>query len=702
MADWEGFDLSQIIENSATSGLKIGDTIKATAQTIETVSSILDILKTFFQATSDPRLAAVKGILNQLQQTLDNLQNSGVYALFMSPNSLDDLAENYQGGYGKFEAEFLNSLYDTQDSQRPQIDQSGSLGGLFLYVGAGTGRELLSKLNNLAQAFSRSFKISYPAPVNFQIHPANAEGVPQDKALIDAFVGDDEPDSLAFEWEEPRAANDVFLDLFADNKFYIEKSRVLQGDPIKNDEVPKDRENPLEKRARKDGDALQLTGSKSDRTSGAELRVWEPLDENDPFVLPNENTGPGISNNSLAGTYSYHLEDVDKGIENGRYYRVRSVPDDVILDEIEGKKTLVRNGLPYEGSYPCVPKWGALPDVDYDFDLPTALVNIYRVAYAFRMDRAIYDDQGQLLTGSSTLERPIPPAVFQRESYVGQTVGTYDFQDRDGFSESVFWLKRGMFPAGNVSDFDKTNRELKEDLLVDPAKFDAFGGVDEFVAPSANLDINERFRLSADRLVEERVEKLVPIISENDTLFQLFQQTYQGIESDLDQIMRDGLTEGEFLGSDIRGEIATLLRIMERNTEQGVPPNWESINFFDELFGIASTIDGSLQGVLDDITESIDGIQDRLEKLTAIIAVIEDLIDFLNQLKSILDIDVKVLWVPPKSGGTGYFVQEFLDAGDKPDTESNDFYSAIVLAMGGQSPADFEAQAKAIKLLLGV
>jgi hypothetical protein len=705
MAEWEEFDLSDAIENSASAGATIGEILQALSSIVDSVSSVLEILKNFMVIEPDPQLAAVKAILNQVKQTINNLKNTGVYALFLTPDSLDDLAENYQGGYEEFEQLFVQSMFDVEDSERPQIGENGHLGGLTFFISARILPKLLDKIEKIAAVMGGSSidPPPYPTPTNFRALPANDNGVPMERAFLDAFSGEEKPEGILLEWQEPRFADDVFLDVFSQSKFYIEVAKQIDGEGLLKDQVPTDRENPLERRQRKEGNTPNL-GRSVQTPNGSERRVWRPLDESDPFIDSDDTSSENTRLNFLAGSYSHYLDDIEKGIENGKFYRISSVPLDVELEKEEGSYVLKRSGVIYEAS-PSSPIFGALPDINYDFDLPSALLNVYRAGYILRMDREVQLSDESRLTGSNFLERPLPKAVLEDLN------GKYQSP-----REVIPYFNISMFNSiDSIMGFDESIRAVKGDLVVDPLKFDAFGGADEFVSPRESLEDNERFRIAVDRLAEQRVDKLVPIISNNDHLFQAFQDRYRAVESDIEAFLSSPVSlSGEFLNnSGIRQDIAYLLRIAEGNVEQGAPPNWEELNIVEDLFpdikelfdlieGELRSLESALQNSIDEITESVEGIRERLEKLTSIIDSIEDLIEFLKQIQLILD-EVKMLWIPPKRGGSAGFVDQFTSAKDKPTTRDSDWFSGIVLAVGGQDPTgSWKGASQAIKTLFGV
>lgn len=681
MAEWSQVKLPPVLVNTAKIAEKLKDVIEAIAAVVDTISALLDLLKTFLVFVVDPKLALIKAILEAIKQALENLKEAGVFALFMTPDSLADYANNYQGGYPEFEKKFIQSLTDPQDSERPQIGPNGVMGGLFLFFSSGGAGDFLSLLSKLFKLLNRDF-VKFPAPVNVKAVPADASGTEVDNSFVNVFSGNDPtPESVLLQWEEPTVGEDVFLDVFSDNKFYIEKSTTQTGTALTTDQIEPRRENPIERGVRREEDGTKLGRDVTDETSGRPVQTWIPVDPNDPFVQPNEVAGHG-GLGFLSGSYSYQISDITKGSENGEFYRISSVPEDTELDQINGQYILRRQPLfPYTEYKPSSPVYVSLPDIDFSFDLPTALLNLYRAGYTFRMGLELRDGT-DVLAGPEATQPALPQSAFDLESDVS-TWGP------------IQYFSGAMFPQDNIIPFDQARAKVKQDFLVDPIDFDAFGGVDEFMSPRTGLPPHDRFRLTVDRLVEEKVEKLTSRIPNNDTLYEIVQQQYRAFEGDLETFLTSPTSESEFLNSEVRDQVASLLSLIEKQVQPGTPPNWESINFFEELFpeindlfdvlfNILETLQSSFQTILDDIIDAIEGIQNKLEKITSLLELIEEIIDYILAFNNILgEITLNALWVPPQQGGTAGFSQRFMNASNKPDAGRDDFYSGIVLAFGG-------------------
>jgi hypothetical protein len=705
MAEWKGFSLPDELVNTAKAGANIGQVVSQAAGAVDALSSLLDVVKTFSSAIADPKLALIRGILQGVKDVISSLEESGVFALFMLPEDLNDLAQNYQGGYDEFEQLYVNSLLDTRDGERPQFP-AGILGGVVLYFDADGAAQIISLISRLTDVFDREGQ-SYPPPVNVRARPATESGRPVDESIVAAFQDEGErANALLLEWEEPRVANDVFLDIFANNKFYIERAENASGDRIQLEDVPRSQENPIEKSQRKEGDNPQLGRYLKDPSNGKTIRVWNPIDPDDPFVEPGQ-TEPGERVNFLSGSYSYLVEDIEEGVENGAFYRVRSVPEDVTLDQRRGQYVLERSGVLYRDSKPSAPAFGSIPDIEYDqFDLPTAILNVFRVGYMLRFDRRIRVNN-DAIPGNARLRDSIPNTFYE-------SIDTETYQYTvDGQAQSVEFFDDQLFDSLNIIDFERARTFVKQDFVQDPFGFDPFGGVDEFLSPRSELADNERLRLAIDRVVEERVEKLTSIMSRNNQLYETFRSRYRENEATIRNFLTSSTPLSEFLDEDLRRDISLLIRLTEGNVQQGTPPNWESVEFvqdilpdvdelFTDLINAIESLEATFETLASDIEDNIEGIQDRLDRLTALIEKIEQAIAFIERIINILDFDINILFIPPQEGGTEAFINTFYEAENKPESDPDAFFAGLSFVTGGgPDTSTVEGPIQALQAIFG-
>lgn len=719
MADWKDFEINNLLPPAILNGVQTA--ISTSSTVVNAGLQILKILQVFLNVSSNPLTSSISLLLQQIQQLLDNIQETSVNALFLVPKSKEELAQN-TGGFGVFRQKVISSFYDINDADRPRFGPSATMGGLVLYINQESAADLLQQLIYLYSFFNRDLEISYPAPIALKVEATDSFGDPLDSALLSIFEPNGPtPEHLFLSWREPRVANDIFLDIFARNKFYIERSKKREGELVTKESTNVKKEDPIEKQLREKYGNEKRVPDPLLNSKNQPVRYWEPLDPNDPFLTVQDALDDLASAdyNFLAGTYGVLLEDVDPGIENGYYYRVTSVPKDVTLETKfqgpQGQDPVYRlelNGEVYTESKPSAPKFGFLPDIDTNFDLPSAVLNTYRAAYLLRFDELIYDANGNPLIGSESLTPIFPSHIINSTDEFTSISST----GPDGETTIVQYFTEGIVPPAtnnkNLLTYSDSVRENSLDLVTDPQSFDPFGGVDEFLSPGTNQDPSERVRRTIDGLVRQKVQKLVPFLSANDSLFTLFQDFYQQAQPKIEEILLgDSLASLEITEETTREQIFLALQILEGNVEQGQPPNWTSINFledllpegddlFNDVFALINSFDNIIRGTVGELQETIQSIEDRLAILNAIIDGLEIILDVLEELNQ-LGPDINLLWIDPQIGGVQKFISEFVSASNAPDRDPSDFYAGIVLTFGGEGGGGVTGIANALKLIFG-
>lgn len=724
MAEWKDVEIGfgDSIEPISDA---LSSTIGTLVSVVEVGVSVLEVLSSFLVVSGNPISAAMQLLLSEIQTILADLEQTGVHGLFMVPTSHEELVQ-HKGGYGKFEQMFLNSIHDIEDPERPQIASSGFMGGLFLILTAPNPSDFIKSFMRLYRYFDRRFDVRYPAPVGVKIRQADEFGIPLENIF---WLWDDDLDNaetLRLEWQEPRVANDILLDFYGNNKFYIERSKSREGKLQLKSKTPRNKQTPLDKKREADGKTKKLYEAALDEFNDP-IFYWEPVDPDDPFVDVSDTLD--IANNRvnfLSGSYAYILEDVEKGSENGYYYRVRSVPSDTTLKKKavaaeDAQGNYLDSTEVYElqldgksiGKYaePNPPVFGYIPDVDPDFDLPTALLNVYRAAYLLRFDTDYRDNLGDSVK-PSILKNPLNEKLYPRL----EETEIYEYQEQDPDGTLV---DRGLFYWGgtlfenraSVMTHMEAKQELKKDLFVDPASFDPFGGADEFMLPRLDQPDRELLRNAIDRKAANSIKKLVALITANESLYDTFQQLYTSAEDDILELLTSGVTLIDIIeATDKRSTIYTLLQLVG-DPRPGAPPNWESLRLLEDLFPFAneianklfdsiSALNNMLLDTLAELEGTLDAARDRLAAITAILDTIEDLLVILEELAA-LNVGMYALHIPPTSGGTPKFISEFINAANPPDTENSDFVGGVVLAYGGAGKSDIEGIANAFKLIFG-
>ena len=130
MADWETFDLSDVLPG-ADELEELQTAVDTLVALGDVAIAVLEVLRAFLVGIPNPLSPILSVLLNELQQVIDNLRETGAFGLYLFPTTLEEI-EFYKGGYFKFRQLFLQSLYDVEDPNRPQVGASGTLGAFFI------------------------------------------------------------------------------------------------------------------------------------------------------------------------------------------------------------------------------------------------------------------------------------------------------------------------------------------------------------------------------------------------------------------------------------------------------------------------------------------------------------------------------------------------------------------------------------------
>jgi hypothetical protein len=724
MAEWKGGEL-RVADTIRPITVGTSNIVQGIAGVIETGIAILDLLSSFLVVGQNPLLAGVAVLLEEIRTLLQSLSETGVHSLFIVPETPEEILEA-TGGYGKFEQTFLAALHDLEDPQRPQFSDDSTAGAFFLLLLKDDPSELIPILVQLFSFLARRFEFRYPEPVNVRIKPANQSGVPQERILNVFSDASTALTTLRLEWQEPRIANDIFLDFFGKNKFYIERSKSREGDLRLREATSRSVTNPLESRNTEQGLGQVIDPFIDD--DGDPIYYWEPLNPDNPFVEPKNAWNYTLNRiNFLSGSYAYIIEDVEPGQESAYYYRVRSVPADTRLEPVnvtilnaQGKveeKTVYDLKLGDERIHklcpPSLPVFGFLPDIDLTFDLPSALLNLYRVAYLYRFDARFRLTDGTSASGPDLLDPSISDAFYQRLKDPSAGIHTFSELDTEGnpIESLIYYFPFGLFDSEKeILNYFKTETSWQNFWYADARTFDPFGGVDEFIAPSINLPTSTRMRLEIDRIALKKVKKLVPFLLANDGLRSIFQTLYLNNEDLIKSLLVEGVGSLDF--KEDRDTIYQMVQFVNGGSRSGNPPNWESIRLLDEIVPIAKTwtdkifefltaLNNTLQNTLADLRRTIRSVQDRLAVITELLDLLDDLILSLDLFAQLLP-NFQILWIEPRRGGNTRLVSEFRNAEDKPTSDAGQVYASFVFAFGGPGKGDVDGITNVFKFLFGV
>lgn len=697
---------------------------------VEAGLTLIETLSTFVSATQEPWAVAIQFLLQQVQEVLNNFTHTGAYGLFVFPESINEL-EKYRGGFGQFKQTFLKSLHDYEDSQRPQIPDTGSMGGMFLLIRSEDISEWMSKLFTLFRFLQRTPPITMPAPVSLRIVPASFAGLPLDQNLT--TWRDNPATSLRLEWSEPVIVN-TFHDIYSMSKFYVERSKNPEGYIKLRERTPDSEKTPLDDNTTKEQRYVEpeLDGE------GEIISYWEPLMLSEGATNPNDFLLDSFDLvnrlNPLTGKYVYVIKDVPKGIENGYYYRVRAVPRNAEVVKVKIKTPNEDGSTREQDVYdikignesilkscpPSAPVLGFLPDLDENFDVQSAILNVFRAAYLLRFDtRVTTNDGANVSRGSNTLERSVDHIMkrFHEDSVVEYVddeeqetirfladVGLYDSVVKTSDSDTNYITTYNeAYAMANMKGWYSNTLTLEN--------VPYFGGVDEILVPTINSDDREKLRIAIEVLSRDQVRKAAKYITSNEALFEIFQEQYEvsGIPSflvgtlDVEDIVRSDST--------IRENVDNLLILLRGSLKLGTPPNWQSLRLLEDtfpdlsdwekvLFDLLASLNNTFKTTLNNLEDSLLGIRQRL-------ALINEILDALGAIIEIgekfdwLRSNVDFLWIPPEEGGVKRFTQLFLNAEDAPPQNSDEYVGALVLAFGGNSPEDFVGIETAFEFLLG-
>lgn len=745
MANWQTFS----IDLGPVDGLvgQIQDVSSAIQAVGQVAEGILQLLRVFTTPSLPNAIStATQLLIGVIEGVLANLEDTAAFGLFAVPTTFDDLI-NYRGGFSSFQSTVISSFYDTNDVDRPQIGTAGYLGGIVIYINSENPEDLLTQAFSLLRLFGQTIDFRYPGPINLRATPADSLGFGLGP-LIEAFSSDpQQAESLLLEWEEPKTSQGIFFDLYAGNKFYIERSKNRNGTLLTRPSSRATQQDALAKRKAKDAQAsgetsLQYREPVLD-AHRQPIYLWEPLDPNDPFVDPldaKEGVGSrGLSTDFLAGTYSKLLTNVQPGTDNAYYYRVRTVPSDTILEPqtitvTEGSKpeqitryVLKLDGVEYTESEPSAPAYGLLPTAltaPPSFDLPSALLNLYRIAYLLRFDTDVFGTQSQPLAGSSTLNPEIPeyllaldPPEIEFES--GDIRAAFESQNPAGFAftddQAVRYFQGEFFPEA-IPDY--SDSILYVDTVGNVASSNAleqdpFAGARELFSGILELTPRERFRLFVDQVAIDKIERIVPLVMRNDSLLETIQTVYTANEALITTALGEFTTEFTLKQElALRNAVAQVFVLFEGQLRSGQPPNWESVRLFRDVLPDVDLIGQQLLDLITSISRAvgsidlrfdatITGLQNRLAALDAIIEVLGGIITFLEAASSVT-LDASILFVPPAQGGVPYFVEELVNATNSPSSASTDYGAGFVLAAGGAGPDDAAALFDALRFVFGL
>jgi hypothetical protein len=239
---------------------------------LNVVSTILDVIKTFSVGLLDPIQATVELILDEVRGILQDLRQLGVYLtgdwLLLQP---ENKFANLIGGYQDYERRMLARLLDRSDPNRPDFTSATSVVGVFFYASSEDINAISRTLRSLANFFGRSDLMGRARPFGTPTTPTLTYGV--EGAGLAAFrqlsqtaaVG--VPDAVTLTWTMPAGTAKNRLLSPAPRGFLIHASTIEGGFEVlslspKSDVVGVTTNLP------------RVQAAAIDPATGAPLRLW--------------------------------------------------------------------------------------------------------------------------------------------------------------------------------------------------------------------------------------------------------------------------------------------------------------------------------------------------------------------------------------------------------------------------------------------
>ena len=186
---WYYGNIGMVLPSEIDSAMQVIKSIPASAVSIlDALSGILDVIRSFISAVSNPFSAILQQLVDQIQSILDSLFNSGLYFLSVTPSNVsnnttqqvwgvrEDTANSSTFDLFKRDAlsvfsskpcNYLNpsafmqairdSLYDSLDLNRPMFEDTDVVGAIVFMITTADATRLSSSLLSLANLFNLDF-----------------------------------------------------------------------------------------------------------------------------------------------------------------------------------------------------------------------------------------------------------------------------------------------------------------------------------------------------------------------------------------------------------------------------------------------------------------------------------------------------------------------------------------------------------------
>lgn len=737
MADWQAFTVT-------VPGKDLLEPIREVLETLlvflEVLKAILETIKAFLIDFGNPIRALVESLIKLIEELFLALKATGFFAYFDVPDPMTD--PNFQqvvGGFPAFTTRFKQSLFDTQDFNRPQ-PRSGSTksGFVLLCVDASDPIQLIRRIRQLLQFFGKDLTTPrYAPPVNLTVGPLGASG---DPILDVASVFQEQPiRSIGLTWTMPSTVETPdpgFQDAvskvgaeFQLPSFVIEKSVVnpvaqkitLQDltDPDAAGMVEFDRETNVD----------VTVGSRFAKPSGTVVLRRETLRDElgEPFVKFQKYIPVPAGTLALGqlGTYRYVDDDVVAG--ETYYYRVRAYSGtlNVSGERLQNLPTGTAELDSGMGSNTKIPlfKWPSTDATDpavmgvptqivqirvpefVDFDVVENLFNTFLSAFTLDFHQTLPADSEFDPNGVN-----IPPTPVH---YIGRGLLAQSAGFLAGFSgDNILGTLAEFETVALKTDFANLTSLLPwqnfavrrharrlavtmASLLLEANNALAYRDLMRGTLPRG--PVSDVVGLDGLASMEEIVAKFVEVVSPSNSSTDI-QTDAQASSVQVDVAGLNRFVSG-YDSESLRLNLAVVVGFLRAFSLGGQPPNWIAVVPLRDiipwagqfLYDILDKIDALLAafaGFLEEIKRFIDLLIRKIEALERFLQLIIDILNFVESLS----ISAYVLSVPEVSGDATAWISEIDNAGgDIPPSGPGGYSGGVGLAYVAPDISAFKA-----------
>lgn len=199
---------------------------------LNTVLSILQVVKAFLIGFLDPLSAIIDVIIEEIQSLLDDIRNIGIYIAY---DEVQPTHENLLGGYQAYERRMIGRLTNRRDPTRPDFSSRTGVIAIFIYVSADTSsiQRLIATIQKILAFFGQRVPTrAYTTPTNLQV-TYGTDGLPLSEygSLAKSLSGGDTPNAANLTWgmAPPPSGTPVKFPWLAPKGFLVEVSTLPDG-----------------------------------------------------------------------------------------------------------------------------------------------------------------------------------------------------------------------------------------------------------------------------------------------------------------------------------------------------------------------------------------------------------------------------------------------------------------------------------------